>query len=311
MYGRLLDMRDVSPIQTTTRWVLSDAGNNRFYLTSNVNKQLCIKNGELSTTKHKRESEMFVMTGVLSGKELTCDDLSIKKTYDPLEAAFANAEEVLQEQEEAEEIYVAEEINDVTLHKLVNDAWDVVEPNPARISFMYNGLEKMFYAVAQTADEAVVFRTYITDDTKEHYQAQEPMYHTWWVADEASDDLQAWSLNFNSAEDAARLHATINSAVDGTLPTQREIQEEEVREAVAEEIKELEQELDLFKPEEELMNKEEIKELVEEEGESAIPEKDTKAEFYAMRRKLFEDFKKDIAGTKTEITAALQLDHLS
>ena len=37
---------------------------------------------------------------------------------------------------------------------------------------------------------------------------------------------------------------------------------------MAEEIKELEQELDLFKPEEELMNKEEIKELVEEEGES-------------------------------------------
>ena len=26
LYGRLLDMRDVSPIQTTTRWVLSDAG---------------------------------------------------------------------------------------------------------------------------------------------------------------------------------------------------------------------------------------------------------------------------------------------
>ena len=51
--------------------------------------------------------------------------------------------------QEAEEIYVAEEIKDVTLHKLVNDAWDVVEPNPARISFMYNGLEKMFYAVAQ------------------------------------------------------------------------------------------------------------------------------------------------------------------
>lgn len=297
LYGKFLDMRDVTPIQTTTRWILSDAGNNRFFLTSSLNKQLGIKGRELATTKHKRESEMFMITEVLGGKELTCDDLGLKSTYDPLEAAFNNAEEALMEDEEAEEIYVAEEIKDVTLHKLVNDAWDVVEPNPARVSFMYNGVEKMFYAVAQTSDEAVVFRTYITEDTKEHYQAQESMYHTWWVPDEASDDLQAWSLNFNTAEDAARLHATIISAVEGTLPTQSEIQKEEVREEVAEATEELQSEVET----------EQVKKIVAEEGQSAVPETDAKVEFMAMRRKLFEDFRKDIACTKVDIVAALQL----
>merc|ERR1711977_139774 len=111
-----------------------------------------------------------------------------------------------------------EHVTDVTLHKLVDGAWQT-EPETVRIDIMHDSAQNMFYVVAQTPSGKFPIRTYITADVAQHYIPSDPQFHTWWIPDEKSD-LQAWSLMFGSVEDATKLHAKIMAAASGQLSTE-------------------------------------------------------------------------------------------
>merc|ERR1711924_484125 len=111
-----------------------------------------------------------------------------------------------------------EQVNEVTLHKLVDGAWQT-EPETVRIDVMHDSAQNMFYVVAQTPSGKFPIRTYITADVTEQYVASDPQFHTWWIPDE-QNNLQAWSLMFHSVEDATKLHAKIMAAAAGNLSTE-------------------------------------------------------------------------------------------
>merc|ERR1711865_33281 len=111
-----------------------------------------------------------------------------------------------------------EHVTEVTLHKLVDSAWQT-EPETVRIDVMHDSAQNMFYVVAQTPSGKFPIRTYITADVTEQYVAGDPQFHTWWIPDE-QNNLQAWSLMFNTIEDATKLHTTIRKAASGSLSTE-------------------------------------------------------------------------------------------
>merc|ERR1711966_312371 len=111
-----------------------------------------------------------------------------------------------------------EHVTEVTLHKLVDSAWQT-EPETVRIDVMHDSAQNMFYVVAQTPSGKFPIRTYITADVTEQYVAGDAQFHTWWIPDE-QNNLQAWSLMFNSIEDATKLHTTIMKAASGSLSTE-------------------------------------------------------------------------------------------
>ena len=51
----------------------------------------------------------------------------------------------------------------------------------------------------QTPSGKFPIRTYITADVTEQYQCNDPQGHTWWIPDE-QNNLQAWSLMYNTIE---------------------------------------------------------------------------------------------------------------
>jgi len=109
-------------------------------------------------------------------------------------------------------------VTEVTLHKLVDSAWQT-EPETVRIDVMHDGAQNMFYVVAQTPSGKFPIRTYITADVTEQYVAGDAQFHTWWIPDE-QNNLQAWSLMFNTVEDATKLHTTVMKAASGSLSTE-------------------------------------------------------------------------------------------
>jgi len=111
-----------------------------------------------------------------------------------------------------------EHVTEVTLHKLVDSAWQT-EPETVRIDVMHDSAQNMFYVVAQTPSGKFPIRTYITADVTEQYVAGDAQFHTWWIPDE-QNNLQAWSLMFNTIEDATKLHTTIMKAASGSLSTE-------------------------------------------------------------------------------------------
>merc|ERR1712086_267456 len=111
-----------------------------------------------------------------------------------------------------------EHVNEVTLHKLVDGAWQT-EPETVRIDVMHDSSQSMFYVVAQTPSGKFPIRTYITADVTEQYVASDPQFHTWWIPDE-HNNLQAWSLMFNAVEDATKLQTTIMKAAQNLLSTE-------------------------------------------------------------------------------------------
>merc|ERR1711939_915245 len=119
--------------------------------------------------------------------------------------------------EEDRKMSYIEHVTDVTLHKLVDGAWQT-EPETVRIDVMHDSAQSMFYVVAQTPSGKFPIRSYITADVTEQYVASDPQFHTWWIPDE-QNNLQAWSLMFNSVQDATNLHTTIMKAASNTLST--------------------------------------------------------------------------------------------
>merc|ERR1712137_1049117 len=111
-----------------------------------------------------------------------------------------------------------EHVNEVTLHKLVDGAWQT-EPETVRMDVMHDSAQSMFYVVAQTPSGKFPIRTYITADVTEQYVASDPQFHTWWIPDE-HNNLQAWSLMFNAVEDATKLQTTIMKAAQNLLSTE-------------------------------------------------------------------------------------------
>merc|ERR1712094_162483 len=109
-----------------------------------------------------------------------------------------------------------EQVNEVTLHKLVDGAWQT-EPETVRIDIMHDSAQSMFYVIAQTPSGKFPIRTYITAEVAQHYVPSDPQFHTWWIPDEQSN-LQAWSLMFQTVEDATKLHAKIMAAASGQPP---------------------------------------------------------------------------------------------
>merc|ERR1711937_858945 len=116
-----------------------------------------------------------------------------------------------------EKMSYIEYVTDVTLHKLVDSAWQT-EPETVRIDVMHDSAQSMFYVVAQTPSGKFPIRTYITADVAQQYVPSDPQFHTWWIPDE-QNNLEAWSLMFNNVEDATKLHAKIMTAASGQLST--------------------------------------------------------------------------------------------
>merc|ERR1711981_709718 len=111
-----------------------------------------------------------------------------------------------------------EQVKDVTLHKLVDRAW-VTEPETVQVDIMHDAQQDMFYVIAQTPSGKFPIRTYITAEVAQHYVPSDPQFHTWWIPDE-QNNLQAWSLMFQTVEDATKLHAKIMAAASGQLSTE-------------------------------------------------------------------------------------------
>merc|ERR1719310_590133 len=111
-----------------------------------------------------------------------------------------------------------ETVEGVTLHKMVNASWEPIDET-CRLDVMHDSAQNLFYVAAQTPSGKFPIRTYITADVSEQYVAGDAQFHTWWIPDEANN-LQAWSLMYNTIEDATKMHTTIMKAASGSLSTE-------------------------------------------------------------------------------------------
>lgn len=256
-----------------TAWIVAPAGNGAFYFTGALGRMLEVQDGNLISGEASKAGDANKMW-----KLRKCDTAEpvtvLEAQEDPLAAALSNAQHLLDVADAAEKS-LAEvlTINGVILHQLVDEQW-ASQPEPVRVDVIYDGVEKMFYAAALAPTGDCTFRTYITPEDKERYVAAEETYHTWWVQDQHSEELVAWSMMFNSAEEASSLSGAVHNAANGTLtpPSGGE-------DALAQD-------------------------LGPAESESSYGT--MKTDFLAMRRSLFETFKNDIATTKIDITRAIK-----
>merc|ERR1712166_93767 len=107
-----------------------------------------------------------------------------------------------------------ETVQDVTLHKMVNNSWETIEET-CRLDVMFDTAQQMHYVAAQTPSGKFPIRTYITSDIAVQYVPTDKQFHTWWIPDE-NNSLQAWSLMFKDDKDAANFQLAVTKAGTGT-----------------------------------------------------------------------------------------------
>merc|ERR1712166_1384538 len=106
-----------------------------------------------------------------------------------------------------------ETVQDVTLHKMVNNSWETIEET-CRLDVMFDTAQQMHYVAAQTPSGKFPIRTYITSDIAVQYVPTDKQFHTCWIPDE-NNSLQAWSLMFKDDKDAANFQLAVTKAGTG------------------------------------------------------------------------------------------------
>merc|ERR1712166_982781 len=122
-----------------------------------------------------------------------------------------------------------EGVEGVTLHKMRNNEWETI-PDLVRLDVVMDKDTNMYFASAQDNSGKIHIRTHITPDVAQQYivDPNEGMFHTWWIPNEEGK-LQAWSLMFQSPEDATRFYAMIQMASSGQTPSQGASEEGDMR----------------------------------------------------------------------------------